>query len=84
MADAPHISILGEPSKELAAKMKKDAISQIANGEVGVDRSLLKGTIGQIVLELAQKRYTMPSAAQQKFAKDIVGSLSKNWDTEIL
>ncbi|RYC81894.1 Uncharacterized protein BFJ63_vAg15213 [Fusarium oxysporum f. sp. narcissi] len=76
--------VYGSPDVSKVIKASKDAISKIANGEVKFDRSLLKGTISQIVLELAQKQSTMPRAAQQKFVQGVVRGLSKDWDTEIL
>ncbi|KAI3572167.1 Metalloenzyme, LuxS/M16 peptidase-like protein [Fusarium oxysporum f. sp. albedinis] len=77
-----HVYRSSDVSKTI--KASKDAISKIANGEVKFDRSLLKGAISQIILELAQKQSTMPRAAQQKFVQGVVRGLSKDWDTEIL
>jgi Zn-dependent M16 (insulinase) family peptidase len=72
------------PDAAKAIAASRDAIQNIANGTVPVDKHLLEGTVSQIVTMFADEQSTMPSAAQQNYIQAVVRDLPKDWSKEIL
>lgn len=72
------------PDASKAILASRDAIRRIADGEVGIDRHLLQGTVSQIVVLFADEQATMASAAQQNFTLEVVRGLPRNWGKEVM
>merc|ERR1712000_453065 len=72
------------PDAAKAIAASRDAILNIANGTVPVDKHLLEGTVSQIVTMFADEQSTMPSAARQNYIQAVVRDLPKDWSKEIL
>ncbi|KJZ75005.1 hypothetical protein HIM_05491 [Hirsutella minnesotensis 3608] len=72
------------PDVSKAIIASRDAIRNIAEGQVSIDKHLLEGTMSQIVVMFADEQSTMPSAAQQNFVQGVVRGLSSDWNKEIL
>lgn len=72
------------PDASKAIIAARDAIRNIAEGEVPVDKHLLEGCMSQIVTLFADEQATMHSAAQQNFVRSVIRDLPVDWSKDIL